>query len=154
MRITKWGEYGILCAVYLGKTENNATVGAGEIASYHSIPLQYTQQILQRLRKGGIIESVRGPGGGYRLSRQSEDISLKEILYAAEGHTFEVICGQNTIFSDCSSKQRDCDLQKVWHELKHTIDSFLDSRSLKELLESKDSELVQLSTGRKRTDAA
>lgn len=145
MRVTKWGEYGILCAIHLGKSDAAAPVGAEDIAKAHQIPLHYTQQILQRLRKGGVIESVRGPGGGYRLARDPEHISLKQILYAAEGDTFEVTCEQNSIFPDCSSNNRHCDLQLVWHELKATIDQFLESKALSDLLtDSSEDTLIQL----------
>ena len=80
MKITKWGEYGILCCVYLAQNNGNRAVGAGEISESQSIPLQYTHQILQRLRKGGIIESLRGPHGGYRLAKSAENTTLKDIL--------------------------------------------------------------------------
>ncbi|NLF25682.1 MAG: Fe-S cluster assembly transcriptional regulator IscR, partial [Deltaproteobacteria bacterium] len=65
MRITKWGEYGILCCLYLARHGSEHSVGALELSRERHIPLQYTQQILQRLRRGGVIESLRGPGGGY-----------------------------------------------------------------------------------------
>lgn len=146
MRITKWGEYGILCSIHLAKAEAFKPVAAEDLAKAHAIPLHYTQQILQRLRKGGVIESIRGPGGGYRLTAPAAEISLKQILYAAEGDTFEVACEHNSIFPDCSSKSRHCELQLVWQELKATIDCFLESKHLDDLLANSHAEdvLVQL----------
>ena len=130
MRITRWGEYGILCSIYLAQQDDRATVGANEIATALSIPPQYTQQILRRLRQGNIIESVRGPRGGYRLIRSPEKISLKEILFAAEGETFELICQGNPTYTECADAAGCCALQTVWHDLKTAIDDLLDSKTL------------------------
>ena len=63
MRVTKWGECGILCALHLAQRHKDAPIGAAEVSSVQGLDLQYTQQVLQRLRKGGIIESARGPHG-------------------------------------------------------------------------------------------
>ncbi|RMG44534.1 MAG: Rrf2 family transcriptional regulator [Candidatus Dadabacteria bacterium] len=137
MRVTKWGEYGILCSLYLAKryTSDEAITGATDISRVQLIPLQYTQQILQRLRKGGIIKSVRGPHGGYLLSRAPEEISLFDILKAAEGDTFEVICDHEAVYPEhCASAS--CSLKPIWYELKEQINSFLEKKSLAEMLKS------------------
>ena len=129
MRITKWGEYGILCSLYLARKHQEGAVGAAEIAETQEIPLQYTQQILQRLRKGGIIKSVRGPKGGYALRRSPEETTLKDILYAAEGDTFEVVCDVHPVYSEmCGTKN--CGLRSVWHDLKQAVDVLLEQRTL------------------------
>lgn len=134
MRVTKWGEYGILCSLYLARNSSRGAVGASEISEAQSIPLQYTQQILQRLRKGGIIESERGPHGGYKLSRTPQETNLKEILYAAEGDTFQVICDADPIYPDkCGTDP--CGLHDVWNDLKAAVDELLSSRTLAWVLE-------------------
>jgi Rrf2 family iron-sulfur cluster assembly transcriptional regulator len=132
MRITKWGEYGILCSLYLARRYDDPAVGAADIARAQVIPIQYTQQILQRLRKGKIIRSIRGPHGGYRLTREPEKISLKDILYAAEGATFEVICEEKPIHEECSGES--CGLGRIWYELREQIDTMLAARSLAMLM--------------------
>jgi Rrf2 family protein len=140
MRVTKWGECGILCSLYLAKQYNNGTTGALEIASSQGLDVQYTQQILQRLRKGGLIESERGPKGGYKLSRAPELITLKDILYAAEGDTFQIICDYAPIHPEssdsthCSTKES-CGLHGVWQDLRTAIDKLLEERTLRDLLE-------------------
>lgn len=141
MRITKWGEFGILCSLYLASKHNQqSSVGASEIAETQGIPLQYTQQILQRLRKGNIIESVRGPKGGYRIAQAPEAISLKHVMYAAEGDTFEVICDTNPVHLEQCSTEHQCGLRSVWRDLKTTVDEFLASRTLADVL--KDHEFI------------
>jgi Rrf2 family iron-sulfur cluster assembly transcriptional regulator len=159
MRVTKWGECGILCSLYLAKKFGGPATGATEIAESQGLDTQYTQQILHRLRKGGVIESERGPRGGYRLSRAPELISLKEILYAAEGDTFQIICEYAPIHPDstdnshCVTKES-CGLHGVWQELRAAIDNLLEQRTLKDLLErniESSEPLVQL-TNRSRSE--
>ena len=139
MRVTKWGECGILCSLYLAQKHGQAPVGAAEIAESQGLDLQYTQQVLPRLRKGSVIESVRGPHGGYNLTRPPEQISLKDILYAAEGDTFEIICDYAPIHPDAASPSQcvdksSCGLHGVWQELRVAIDDLLSTRTLAHLL--------------------
>jgi Rrf2 family iron-sulfur cluster assembly transcriptional regulator len=134
MRVTKWGEYGILCSLYLAKKHVEGPVGAADIAASQNIPIQYTQQILQRLRKGSVIKSVRGPKGGYVLTRPPDATTLKEILYAAEGDTFEVVCESQPVYNELC-ENRNCGLRTVWHDLKRAVDELLDSRTLAGILQ-------------------
>jgi Rrf2 family cysteine metabolism transcriptional repressor len=151
MRVTKWGECGILCALHLAQRYGEEPVGASEIAAGQGLDLQYTQQILQRLRKGTVIESVRGPRGGYRLSRSPDQTTLKDILYAVEGDTFQIICEYDPIHPDSTSVEKyavakhasvhcatksSCGLHGVWKELRTAIDSLLEQRTLADLLKS------------------
>ncbi|MBX7137854.1 MAG: Rrf2 family transcriptional regulator [Oligoflexia bacterium] len=136
MHITRWGEYGILCCLFIArKGEGAGAIGASEIAQTQDIPLQYAQQILHRLRKGGVIRSVRGPRGGFLLSMAPEETTLREILRAAEGDTFEVICESDPVNPDRCSSDNFCEMKSVWQELKQSIDRTLDSYTLASVLE-------------------
>lgn len=133
MHVTRWGEFGVHCCVYLALKNDVGPLGAQEISSEQKIPLQYAQQILHRLKKGGVVKSVRGPRGGYQLARSPEQISLREILAAAEGRTFSVLCDDNPAYADCKEARVDCSLRYVWSDLKRTIDEFLEAHSLAQL---------------------
>ena len=155
MRVTKWGECGILCALYLAKKQGAAPVGAAEIAETQGIDLPYTQQILQRLRKGEVVESVRGPRGGYKLQRPPSEITLKDILYAVEGDTFQIICDHAPLHpevdepSRCSTRES-CSLHGVWQDLRLAIDKLLEERTLQDLATTEfPGGLVQLNTQHK-----
>jgi Rrf2 family iron-sulfur cluster assembly transcriptional regulator len=158
MRVTKWGECGILCSVYLAQRYGDGPVGATEIAQSQGLDVQYTQQILQRLRRGGVIESERGPRGGYRLSRTPEAISLKDILYATEGDTFQLICEYSPLHpnledqSKCATKEN-CGLHGVWQDLRLAIDKLLEKRTLKDLIaiNTATTHLVQLASRKNGT---
>lgn len=149
MRVTKWGEYGILCSLYLVekgayphsnpensrrcKTDAPTPIGAAEISDDLAIPVQYTQQILQRLRKGDIIKSIRGPKGGYQLLYPPTQLTLRDVLCAAEGRTFDIICESQPISAELCSVNNFCGLKDVWFELKETVDSFLHSKTLSDI---------------------
>lgn len=150
MRVTKWGECGILCALHLAKNYGETAIGAAEIAESQGIDLPYTQQILQRLRKGEVIESVRGPKGGYKLQRAPSEITLKDILYAVEGDTFQVICEHAPLHPEsegptrCSTRES-CGLHGVWQDLRSAIDKLLEERTLQDIIISENEKpLVQL----------
>lgn len=136
MHITQWAEYGIHFALFIAEAEHlgRCPIGASEIAEAQAIDLQYAQQILQRLRKGGIILSVRGPQGGYRLARPPEQITVRDILLAAEGTTFELICDAKPISTERCAKGAPCGIRVFWRELRDHIDRFLVTNTLADLL--------------------
>jgi len=155
MHVTKWGEYGILCSVLLARRfvaaqagEANAvasgTVGAIEVAQEQGIPAQYTQQILQRVRRGGVVKSVRGARGGYILARPPSEITLLDIMKAAEGSTFDLMCETSPAYPspngphECGGAHTDggCNLKEVWLEVRSAIDDVLTRRTLASLLKS------------------
>jgi Rrf2 family protein len=135
MRVTKWGEYGILCSLCLAeKHGQKAAVGAAEIAEARRIPIQYTQQILHRLRKGGIVKSTRGPHGGFKLSKSPAETTLRDILCAAEGDTFEIICESRSSGANACSRRSFCGLKFVWQDLRSAINQVLEERTLATIL--------------------
>ncbi|MFN8388708.1 MAG: Rrf2 family transcriptional regulator [Bdellovibrionota bacterium] len=135
MRITQWGEYGVLFSAYIARCAANGAkmVGAAEIASAQGVDLQYAQQILQRLRRGGIIDSVRGPAGGYHLCRNANELTLLDILVAAEGDTFEVICDTKPIGAERCMPGNECGLRTIWFDLRDHVNSFLMRYTLEDL---------------------
>jgi Rrf2 family iron-sulfur cluster assembly transcriptional regulator len=150
MRVTQWGEYGVLCAIELAKTRDSLSLSAAEFSEVLKIDVQYAQQILHRLKRGAIVKSIRGPKGGYQLERSAEKITLKEILYAAEGDTFEVFC-ENKILDEerCSTVTKTCNLRPIWYRLREHIDNFLEQILLSDLIVSPvESILVQISSAR------
>ena len=146
MRITQWGEYAAHFCIFLGKEHSRGRnlVSASEISDSLRVDLLYAQQILQRLRKGLLVNSIRGVNGGYCLAKTPEQISLKDILIAAEGDTFETMCDSKPIDKERCSSSNSCGLRGVWYELRDHIDSFLSSKSLKDLLQE-ENELVTIS---------
>jgi Rrf2 family iron-sulfur cluster assembly transcriptional regulator len=85
MRITTRTRYAIRALYDLAFHRLGQAAGAKEIAERQKVPLRFLEQILQDLRKAGIVEARRGPRGGYALARQPAQISLSEVLYAVRG---------------------------------------------------------------------
>lgn len=137
MRVTQWGELGVQFCLRLAERGEGdlVTVGAAQLAEAQGIALDYAQQILQRLRKGGIITSVRGPSGGYRLARPPEEITLRDILIAAEGDTFELICEAKPLNSVRCNEENFCGLRTIWRDLREHVDLFLNRHTVASLLE-------------------
>ena len=159
MRFTQWGEYGIHCSAFVAKETagTSGTVGAAEIAEAQGIAIDYVHQILHRLRKGGIVDSVRGPQGGYKLARPADQITLGDVLKASEGDTFEVICESKPIDNERCNTGAWCGLRVIWHDLKEHIDTFFVRYTLKDLIEKYSlgtsfSQSVQLPTGAKNSE--
>lgn len=132
MHVTMWGEYGIHCCTFLAGLYPQH-VAATAIAEGLEIEVPYTHQILHRLRQAGIVESSRGPRGGYGLSRPASQISLWDVLMAAEGETFRLVCDSRPIQERCGGGHR-CGLQDVWAELRDSIDTVLQRHTIASLL--------------------
>lgn len=137
MRVTQWGELGVLCSIEIAQSQGSTSgsLSAAEIAATLKIDTQYTQQVLHRLKRGGILKSIRGPKGGYALVRSAENTSLKEILRSAEGETFEVICETKPLDKERCNPSHSCNLRPIWIKLREHIDDFLDQVSLADLIE-------------------
>lgn len=138
MRITQWGEYGVHFSTHIAtrEREGKPIVGAAEIAHDQGVDIQYAQQILQRLRRGGIIDSVRGPQGGYKLTRPAAEITLLDILVAAEGDTFEIICEAKPLGQLRCGSEAFCGLRPIWYDLKEHLNEFLRRYTLEALASS------------------
>lgn len=136
MHITQWGEYGVHCATFIATRQlaGSEAVPAVEIAEAQGIPVDYAQQILQRLRKNAIVRSLRGPQGGYLLTRPAKEITLRDILVASEGETFQVICETKPLNEERCSPGGQCNLRPLWHGLRRHVDEFLEKYTLEDLL--------------------
>ncbi|MBI3566952.1 MAG: Rrf2 family transcriptional regulator [Gemmatimonadetes bacterium] len=134
MRITTWAEYGVICALHLARRTDEGPVTGREIAAREKLPADYVEQILLRLRRASIVASTRGAKGGYTLARPSSEITLREILSAAELHTFDVHCDHHPIDEVRCSASGDCSVRPVWQMLQRRIDQVLEGVRLSDLL--------------------
>lgn len=134
MRITTWAEYGLIVAVHLARHGGERPVPAREIAEREGLPPDYVEQILLKLRRAGLVTSVRGAKGGYYLATAPEEVSVRDVLEAAENRTFEVNCESYPISAHRCNGDGDCSIRPVWQALQHRVDDFLQSVSLADLL--------------------
>ncbi len=133
MRITTWAEYGLLVTVHLARRDGALPVPARDMAEAEGLPADYVEQILLRLRRAGLVSSVRGAKGGYHLARDPHTISVRDVLEAAEHRTFEVNCESHPVNAERCQPGGSCSIRPVWKALQRRVDEMLDSISLADL---------------------
>lgn len=148
MRITTWAEYGLIVSLHLARRVGDGPVPARDMADAEALPADYVEQILLKLRRAGLVESVRGAKGGYLLGREPADITVKDVIEAAEHHTFEVNCDSHPVDPERCSATSTCAIRPVWRELQRRIDDLLEGISLADLThrEPRVEELVTLTS--------
>ena len=149
MRVTTWTEYSLIISLHLAKRGRRGAgpVAARELAETERLPADYVEQILLRLRRAGIVESVRGAKGGYYLARPPEEISVRDVMAASEHQTFEMNCETHPVDADRCAPTSACAIRHVWHALQVRIDTFLAGVTIADLLKDEPAtpELVTLS---------
>ncbi|MGE0353600.1 MAG: Rrf2 family transcriptional regulator [Gemmatimonadales bacterium] len=136
MRVTTWTEYSLIITAHLARrlADNGTPVAARELAESERLPPDYVEQILLRLRRAGLVESVRGARGGYYLARAPETISVHQVMSASEHQTFEVNCGNHPIDAERCGPEGNCSIRPVWLALQARIEDLLDNVSIADLL--------------------
>ena len=147
MRVTTWAEYGLIVSLHLARRLGNGPVAARDMAEREKLPADYVEQILLRLRRAKLVESVRGARGGYLLGRAPEEITVKDVLDASEHGTFEVNCECHRVGESRCSTETACSIRPVWQVLQRRIDETLAGIRLSDLLhdEAEVRDLVGLS---------
>jgi len=136
MRITTWAEYGVICALHLARRSTDGPVTGRDIAAREKLPGDYVEQILLRLRRAGIVASTRGAKGGYALARAADQITVREIITAAELVTFDLHCETHPLDEERYDKSCECSIRPVWMMLQKRIDEVLESVRHGDLLEA------------------
>jgi Rrf2 family iron-sulfur cluster assembly transcriptional regulator len=132
MKITTKGRYGVRAVIYLASSYYNRPISIKTIAAQEKISPEFLEQIFFKLKKAGIINSVRGPGGGFVLSKKTSEISIKDILDAVGESTFPVPCTDKDYTCDNSSE---CVANSIWKDFSGMIEEFLSSTTIKTILE-------------------
>jgi Rrf2 family protein len=134
VRITTWAEYGLICTLHLARRQGDGPITGREVATRERLPADYVEQILLRLRRSGIVTSVRGARGGYELARDAAEISVREVITASEHTTFDLHCVSHPVGEERCAESQSCSIRPVWIKLQQKIDEVLDSVHLSDLL--------------------
>lgn len=134
MRYTTKTEYGLVCLVYMAKCQPGALVSIDDIVEAENMPSTYIRKIFQTLRAADIVCSHAGKDGGFSLARPAHQITLKEIIDALEGATFDVFCGEETREHIVCTHFSLCALKPVWMNTKQILDQFYDRMTLADML--------------------
>ena len=122
-----------MALVDLASHSNGRPVALADISQRQEISLSYLEQLFAKLRRNGLVKSVRGPGGGYLLSRSAEDTRISDAIMAVDEPIRATRCKPNT-GSGCQSDKSRCLTHDLWEELTHQIHLFLSSVSLADVV--------------------
>ena len=134
MRITTQAEYGLICALHLARRAPDGPVTGRDIAATERLPGDYVEQIMLKLRRAEIVRSTRGARGGYQLARPADEITVRDVIAAAEHSTFEVHCSSHPVEEERCSSAHNCSIRPVLMLLQQRIDDVLGSVRLSDLL--------------------
>lgn len=130
MKLTTKGRYAVTAMLDLALHYEQGAVTLSDIARRQGISLSYLEQLFARLRRNGLVDSVRGPGGGYNLALPPANISVAKIVIAINENIDATRCGGE---KNCDGEER-CLTHNLWEDLSHRIHEFLDSITLADLV--------------------
>lgn len=131
MRLTTKGRFAVTAMIDLGMRHHKGPVTLAGISQRQTISLSYLEQLFAKLRRHGLVESTRGPGGGYRLGKNAADISVADIIFAVDEPLDATNCQGR---SNCDNDHR-CMTHELWAGLNRHMVDYLDSVSLASLVE-------------------
>ena len=131
MRLTTKGRFAVTAMLDLALNATDGPVTLAGISERQKISLSYLEQLFGKLRRNELVESVRGPGGGYHLARAASDVSVADIVRAVEEPIDSTQCGGR---ENCHDNHR-CMTHDLWEELNNTVYGFLAGVKLSQLVE-------------------
>ncbi len=133
MRLTTKGRYAVTAMLDLALHYEQGPITLSDISQRQEISLSYLEQLFSKLRRNHLVNSARGPGGGYRLSRLSSEIAVAEIIAAVDETVDATRCKRK---GNCQHEER-CLTHDLWCDLSDQIFDFLSSITLESLVEKK-----------------
>lgn len=134
MKLGTKGRYAVMAIVDLAATGRCGPVALADIAERQEISLCYLEQLFAMLRKGGLVRSVRGPGGGYLLGRAAESIRISDIIGAVDETFRATRCGEDAT-QGCRINGSRCLTHDLWEELGARIHLYLSSVTVADVVE-------------------
>ncbi|MEH6458431.1 Fe-S cluster assembly transcriptional regulator IscR [Chitinimonas sp. JJ19] len=132
MRLTTKGRFAVTAMLDLALREQKGPVTLAGISERQQISLSYLEQLFGKLRRNSLVDSVRGPGGGYCLARPVADISVADIITAVDEPLDATQCGGK---ENCLEDNKRCMTHDLWSDLNRTIYEYLASVTLATLIE-------------------
>ena len=132
MRLTTKGRFAVTAMIDLAMRHGSGPVTLAEISARQKISLSYLEQLFGKLRRHELVESVRGPGGGYCLAKDMSKISVADIIVAVDEPIDATQCGGK---ENCHDDQK-CLTHDLWATLNERIFDYLESVSLRQLVDS------------------
>jgi Rrf2 family iron-sulfur cluster assembly transcriptional regulator len=134
MRLTTKGRFAVTAMIDVAMHNGKGPVTLAAVSERQKISLSYLEQLFGKLRRHGLVDSVRGPGGGYNLARDATDVSVADIILAVDEPIDATQCGGK---ENCQDDRR-CMTHELWASLNTHIFAFLRSVSLEQLVRQQD----------------
>lgn len=138
MRLTTKGRYAVTAMLDLALHGDRSPVSLAEISERQGISLSYLEQLFSRLRRQQLVSSIRGPGGGYQLSRGADAVFIAEVVDAVSESLDTTRCGNK---GDCQNGEK-CLTHHLWSDLSDQIHRFLSDISLYDLMKKREIQVV------------
>jgi Rrf2 family iron-sulfur cluster assembly transcriptional regulator len=136
MRLTTKGRFAVTAMIDLAMRQDQGPVTLAGISTRQEISLSYLEQLFGKLRRHDIVESVRGPGGGYHLARRAEEVTVADIIIAVDEPIDATQCGGKENCHGATEQQgARCMTHDLWATLNAKMVDYLDSVSLKDLVD-------------------
>lgn len=136
MMISTRGRYALRVLIDLAENQGTSYITLREVARRQEISEKYLESIVKDLVKAGMLEALRGKGGGYRLGREPEEINVLEVLTLMEGSLVPVACLEEGARS--CSRMGECRTLPLWRGLNEVVNSYLARYSIRDLMRRKE----------------
>ncbi len=136
MKLSTKGRYAVMAMVDLATHTEGRPVSLADIADRQEISLSYLEQLFAKLRRGGLVGSVRGPGGGYLLAHSREETRISDIILAVDEPIRATRCTPGQPFGCRSNKSR-CMTHDLWDELGNQIYLYLSSVTVADVVDKR-----------------
>ncbi len=133
MKLSTKGRYAVMAMVDLARQSAGQPIALAEIAQRQEISLSYLEQLFAKLRRAGLVGSVRGPGGGYMLARPADETRISDIILAVDEPIRATRCSPSSA-AGCKSDKSRCLTHDLWEELGNQIHLYLSSVSLDDVV--------------------
>ena len=131
MRLTTKGRFAVTAMIDLTRHQQNGPVSLAGISERQDISVAYLEQLFSKLRRRSLVKSIRGPGGGYILAKDADDITIADIVFAVDEPLDVTRCGGSC---DCAKGSVKCITHNLWASLNERITDYLESVSLSDLV--------------------
>lgn len=134
MRFSAKGEYGIRAVLDVALYADKGPVAVKDISRRQNVPIRFLEQVMNALKKGGIVESYRGASGGYKLARAADKITLAEVVAAVEGPLVVMECLGDLEQGKACDRSGECAIREVFGDVQRAVSGTLAAVTLSELI--------------------
>ncbi len=133
MKLTSKGRYAVMAMADLAKIGTSQPTNLSEISLRQGISISFLEQIFSKLKKNNLVYSLRGPSGGYLLTKSPNEIKLSSIIKAVDEKVKTVGCKKESK-KGCTGKSIKCITHNLWDELEKHINSFFEKNTLEDII--------------------